>query len=619
MVWRKTCFASAALAAILTLATAGASAQEAACSDCHDVDPAKVGASVHGGLGCTDCHLGADQLPHPDGVAAPQCEACHQDVVEEFQAGVHAAAITDGDGWLSGCVACHGAVHGLVAHDDPASPIHPANVAATCGHCHANPAMADRFKLRVVLPVDAYLKSAHARAIREGKAGAECASCHGAHAVFRADDPRSKVNHRRVAETCGQCHREIAETFRTSVHGQALAAGVREAPSCTDCHGEHRILSPQERDSPVFAANLPTLTCGRCHGDVRLATKFGIDPETVPAYEDSYHGLALREGRATVASCASCHGIHDILPSSDPRSHIAKQNLAQTCGQCHPGAGTRFAIGPVHVIGTEREHAAVYYLRGLYLWLIFLVIGSMVLHNALDLVRKARLPGLRAAVAAVAPRAAGRERMTLGFRVAHGLLASSFIVLAYSGFALKYPEAWWAQPLVVWEGAGLRGWVHRGAALAMLAAALIHVVHLARSRAARRCAGALVRPTWHDVRELRERIAFFFGRGRDLPRSPWIGYAEKMEYLAVVWGTVVMAITGFMLWFENVTLAWLPKVATDVATVIHFYEAVLATLAIVVWHFYLVIFDPVVYPMDPAWLTGRSAPGRSAERDEPPG
>ena len=107
---------------------------------------------------------------------------------------------------------------------------------------------------------------------------------------------------------------------------------MREALSCTDCHGEHRILSPQERNSPVFTTNLPTLTYSRCHGDVQLATKFGIDPETVPTYEDSYHGLALREGRATVASCASCHGIHDILPSSDSRSYIAKQNLAQTCG-----------------------------------------------------------------------------------------------------------------------------------------------------------------------------------------------------------------------------------------------------------------------------------------------
>ena len=112
-----------------------------------------------------------------------------------------------------------------------------------------------------------------------------------------------------------------------------------------------------------------------------------------------------------------------------------------------------------------------------------------------------------------------------------------------------------------------------------------------------------------------EKIAFLVGRRRDLPHSEYLGYPEKMEYLAVVWGTLIMAISGVVLWFENLALAWGPKWITDLATVVHFYEAILATLAIVVWHFYSVIFDPLVYPMDGAWLTGRSAPGRAAERN----
>jgi hypothetical protein len=91
---------------------------------------------------------------------------------------------------------------------------------------------------------------------------------------------------------------------------------------------------------------------------------------------------------------------------------------------------------------------------------------------------------------------------------------------------------------------------------------------------------------------------------------------EKLEYLAVAWGTTVMALSGFVLWFEDRALAWGPKWVTDLATVVHLYEAILAVLAILVWHFYSVIFDPVVYPMDPAWLTGRSSPGRAAERED---
>jgi hypothetical protein len=66
-----------------------------------------------------------------------------------------------------------------------------------------------------------------------------------------------------------------------------------------------------------------------------------------------------------------------------------------------------------------------------------------------------------------------------------------------------------------------------------------------------------------------------------------------------------MAVTGFLLWGENWTLRHFPKWVMDAATAAHWYEAILATLSILVWHWYLVIFDPDVYPMDMAWLTGK--------------
>ena len=74
----------------------------------------------------------------------------------------------------------------------------------------------------------------------------------------------------------------------------------------------------------------------------------------------------------------------------------------------------------------------------------------------------------------------------------------------------------------------------------------------------------------------------------------------------MVWGAVVMIATGAMLWANSFILSRLPKVVLDIATSVHFYEALLATLAILVWHFYTVIFDPDVYPMDTSWLTGYS-------------
>jgi cytochrome b subunit of formate dehydrogenase len=603
--------------ALAAAAPAPARAQEA-CLECHD-DPAvaAVAGSVHEFLGCTDCHAGADSADHPDGMTPPTaaCADCHDDAVGDFAASIHAAVAEEEGGWFDGCASCHGPIHELAGAADPASPIHPSRLADTCGGCHADPRMAERSAFRRLQPLEAYRASVHALAIAGGDGGATCSSCHGAHRILPATDPESSVARMRVPETCGGCHGEIAEAFAASIHGLAAAGGVSDSPVCTDCHGEHRILSPEEPGSPVFATNIPRMTCGRCHGDLRLAERFDLPSDRLPAFEDSYHGLASRAGRTTVAHCGSCHGIHDIQPSTDPASKTHPGNLAATCGQCHAGAGTVFAIGPVHVVSTAPEHAAVYWVRRIYLWLIALLIGGMVLHNALDLYRKARLgPALHRARAGETT----RQRLSAPMRIAHALLAVSFIVLAYTGFALKYPEAWWAQPLRVGEGGlDLRALIHRWAAVAMLGAGAFHVVHLAVSRRARRFIAGMI-PGRSDLRELRDRLAFLSGRRRDLPPAPWIGYPEKIEYLAVLWGTVLMALTGFLLWFESATLRWLPSWTLDLATVIHFYEAILASLAILVWHFYSVIFDPMVYPMDPAWLTGRPALGRDHERVPPP-
>ena len=73
----------------------------------------------------------------------------------------------------------------------------------------------------------------------------------------------------------------------------------------------------------------------------------------------------------------------------------------------------------------------------------------------------------------------------------------------------------------------------------------------------------------------------------------------------LVWGLIVMAATGLMLWAKISVGRLLARWWLDVATAIHLYEAILATLAIVVWHFYQVFFDPDVYPMNGAWLDGK--------------
>ena len=103
---------------------------------------------------------------------------------------------------------------------------------------------------------------------------------------------------------------------------------------------------------------------------------------------------------------------------------------------------------------------------------------------------------------------------------------------------------------------------------------------------------------WQAVRYL----AGFTGQKPQIGR---FGYAEKMEYWAVVWGTIIMGATGLAIWFKIDVTQYLPRWVVTVATTIHYYEAVLACLAIIVWHFYHVIFDPEVYPLNTACLDGR--------------
>jgi cytochrome b subunit of formate dehydrogenase len=580
------------------------------------VDQAAWARTVHGAakVECLDCHADADGDPHTGVKAVTRCRDCHKRQVDGVRASVHAQ-----DGPIPAkkhprCVSCHGKVHAMAPMTERASPVHPTRLPETCGACHADPTLAAEAGVKLVQPIAAYNASVHAQALAEGADAASCSSCHGSHEIRAARDEESPVHRDNVAATCGNCHEEIAATFGASVHGQAAARHIREAPTCTDCHGEHRILGPGDKGSPVFATNVPKMTCGRCHGDVRLTEKFALKTTAVTAFEDSFHGLAGRTGNRSVANCASCHGVHDILPSSDPRSHVHPDNLAATCGGCHPGAGTSFAIGPVHVTASDRAsaHPAVYWVRFGYLWLIWLVVGAMVVHNGLDLRRKA----LDSLPRPVLPLAARRVRMSVGLRVAHALVFASVTLLVWSGFALTYPDHWWARPLLAWEGQlAVRGWIHRGAALVLLGACAFHLVHLATDRRARACIAAM-RPTREDWHELRERLRWYVGRRADMPRSPALGYAEKIEYLALAWGTVVMAASGFLLWFSTWSLAHLPAWVSELATVVHFYEAVLATLAIVVWHFYFVIFDPLVYPMDTAWITGREAAGRTLERRE---
>jgi len=215
-------------------------------------------------------------------------------------------------------------------------------------------------------------------------AGAECIDCHGTHNIEPGDDPRS-VNYKpKIPALCGRCHAEIGATYQRSVHGKAVAAGVSDAPVCTDCHGEHTIAAPAEPESKVAPTNIAK-TCSECHESVALAEKYGLAAHRYSTYMNSYHGVANKYGRALVANCASCHGVHDILPSTDPASSIHPSRLPETCGKCHPGAGVNILKGgKIHIEASVESSPGTYYVRKFYTWFIATLGVGFVLYIGIE-------------------------------------------------------------------------------------------------------------------------------------------------------------------------------------------------------------------------------------------
>jgi len=264
-----------------------------------------------------------------------------------------------------------------------------------------------------------------------------------------------------------------------------------------------------------------------------------------------------------------------------------------TCGKCHPGATENFAQSKIHVDLASSENGgslgidANRWVRRIYLVLIFGTIGFMLAHNGLSFSKKVKARYQAADLTIV--------RMNRSQRRQHFILAFTFILLALTGFALRFPESWISSAFGPNEL--LRRWSHRIAGVVLLVGGAYHIYYVFRKRDGRQLLKDLF-PSVQDLKDLFQTLRFLVGLSDSKAKVGRFGYAEKMEYWAVVWGTVIMGVTGVVIWFKMDVTRFLPRWAVDVAVTIHYYEAILACLAILVWHFYHVIFDPDVYPLN---------------------
>ncbi|MGD1992183.1 MAG: cytochrome b/b6 domain-containing protein, partial [Anaerolineae bacterium] len=443
------------------------------------------------------------------------------------------------------------------------------------------------------------MDSVHHQALEEGNLeAAVCTDCHGAHDVAPSTEPLS-----RPSQMCQQCHSEIYDRYAETVHGEALLGeGNPDVPGCTDCHQVHGI---QPADTSEFHLFSPEI-CARCHADEELMEKYGLSTEILDTYVSDFHGTTVKlfqevaPGQETNKPvCIDCHGVHDIRATDDPESTVMRENLLRTCQRCHPNADANFPASWLgHYRPDTENNPVVFFVNVFYDVLIPVVLGGMALFVITDAGRRifnrVKQPQKPKPMATKAGKKKEKKedkqeqflRFPLIDRIQHWVLTASFTVLAITGLVQKFPEA----GISVWTVELLGGVettriIHRISAIVLMVEVVYHLGVLGYRLFVRRSRPTML-PGMEDVRAAIQWLLYNLGLRKERPKEGQYNFAEKMEYWALIWGTVVMAITGFMLWNPITTTNILPGQIIPAAKVAHGMEAILASLAILVWHVY---------------------------------
>jgi len=195
-------------------------------------------------------------------------------------------------------------------------------------------------------------------------------------------------------------------------------------------------------------------------------------------------------------------------------------------------------------------------------------------------------------------------RFSLNIRAQHIILAVGCILLIVTGLPIKFHEAEWAKLFFKLVG-GLQvsQVIHRIGATMLIAVGVWHMLFLFTRAGRREFIELLPRPK--DILDFFQNIKYFLGFSKEHPQFGRFSYLEKFDYWAVYWGMVIMIGSGLFLWFHNTALGLFPKYFLDIAREAHSDEAMLATLAIVIWHWYNAHFNPGIFPMNFTIFTGR--------------
>jgi cytochrome b subunit of formate dehydrogenase/uncharacterized membrane protein len=590
-----------------------------------------LAADVHWlkGVNCHDCHGGDfttteknDAHAREKGFLAkpeekteeilrlvmPKCISCHSKEELELRKGVHEKAgprVNPADpmseGTLLECAACHGKLaHKLLPVHSKQSPVFLDNQVQTCGHCHED-------------HLQTYITSVHGKGLYQMGLDVvpSCADCHGAHGIYRPVDKRSTLNVSKVTETCGKCHRFIAERLAASIHGvpkggsdqadrPAPGGNSTQKPGCTSCHLGHSDAGPE---TAGFRTNLPNM-CGNCHG--KLAGRYAM----------SVHGELTRLGYAPAAKCSDCHGSHRILAVANPASPLAPQSRRQTCSKCHSHVVANFLAFDPHADHTDGQRYPL--LHGVYTALMALMIitfGVFGVHSVLWFLRGLYDVLVEGRPAAMAPGGTAYVRFNSFHRRTHALLLTSFLGLAITGMPLKYSDAAWARHMAsALGGFDSTGVWHRLFALITFGCFFTFIFGMAFQLRARRkgrkttLLGAIFGPdspvpNWRDLKDFGRMLRWFVGLGPRPAFERW-AYWEKFDFWGAIADVLIIGTTGLILWFPNFFTSFLPGSVLNIAKVIHSTQALLATGFVFAIHFFNTHLRAEKFPADMSVLTG---------------
>jgi len=329
-----------------------------------DIDVFKK--TIHAENGCISCHedAGVDEDEHPIPLSPVDCANCHEEIGEIYQNSDHGqAALEKHDKLAPTCKDCH-TEHNILPPTDEKSSTYPLNIPFTCGRCHREGTkMTKSHDLNQHNIVENYSMSIHGKGLFiDGLiVTAVCSSCHTAHNVLKANNPKSSVNRNNIIETCNQCHVGIVDKFKTSVHSETVTKTSERLPVCYDCHTSHNIADVTKKDFRLIIAE----QCNNCHEH---------ESET---YMETYHGRAsMLYGGERTAKCSDCHGSHNIQPKDHDDSMINEANIVKTCSKCHANANKSFAEYLPHATHSKHDRNRYPYLFYTFWAMTGLLVGT---------------------------------------------------------------------------------------------------------------------------------------------------------------------------------------------------------------------------------------------------